>query len=207
MDASIMFEKTQFPKKKVKFIAQMMATAFNDYPMIKYLFPNPKTRLQRSSIYFHALLNYGRRYGKIYLTSINYEGVCVVLPSKMAHFPTWPVIRSGIASKFGILGPGFLSRLSKQENCQYNIYKKHTAFPHNYLILITINPQSQGQGFAGQLLRLINQDHDENHMPCYLETYTPKNVEIYKRFGYTVVEESCIPKTEHKFWGMLRQPN
>lgn len=38
--------------------------------------------------------------------------------------------------------------------------------------------------------------------PVYLETHSPKNVAIYRHFGFEVVSEASIPGTDVTHWGM-----
>ena len=46
---------------------------------------------------------------------------------------------------------------------------------------------------------------DREHLSCYLETLTEKNVPIYQHFGFKVAEESTIPSTDITIWAMLRE--
>ena len=123
----------------------------------------------------------------------------------MAKFPFKETVRSGIPLLFALAGTVFLNRLQVQENHQYQVYKKHTNFPHRYIMLLGVNPEKQGKGYASLLLNKILGRYDMEKLPCYCETYLPKNVEIYKRFGFEVVQESEIPNTDIKFWGLLRK--
>jgi predicted GNAT family N-acyltransferase len=46
---------------------------------------------------------------------------------------------------------------------------------------------------------------DKEKLPCFLETQSEKNVKIYKRYGFRVVEKGAIPDTEIPHWAMLRE--
>jgi hypothetical protein len=46
---------------------------------------------------------------------------------------------------------------------------------------------------------------DREHLPCFLETNTEKNVAIYRRFKFEVVSEDKIPGTEVTSFAMLRK--
>jgi GNAT superfamily N-acetyltransferase len=75
------------------------------------------------------------------------------------------------------------------------------------MLLLGVNPKKQGKGYAKLLLNKILGQYDSENMPCYCETYLPKNVTIYQKFGFEVVKESEIPKTNIKFWDLLRKPH
>jgi len=46
---------------------------------------------------------------------------------------------------------------------------------------------------------------DSEKIPCFLETQTEKNVAIYERYGFEVVEKGMIPETTLPHYGMLRK--
>ena len=158
--------------------AKMMAKAFFNYPLYQYFFPNEKSRLRRCYHYFFALINYGRLFGHAVATSYDCEGLGIWMPSESARFTTWNVIKSGIPLRFALAGFRFLFRLNKSEPYQYRIYKKNAPIPNNYLMLLAVHPDHQGQGYAGKILSHIIKATEEEQKPLYLETYLPRNVHI-----------------------------
>jgi GNAT superfamily N-acetyltransferase len=57
---------------------------------------------------------------------------------------------------------------------------------------IGVDPQMQGQGVGGALLRAHCEDLDRRGVMGYLETDRPENVPIYEKFGYRVVGEEEV---------------
>jgi hypothetical protein len=47
---------------------------------------------------------------------------------------------------------------------------------------------------------------DRDGLPAYLETATARNVLLYERQGFDVVEEMTLPNTDVHGWLMLRRP-
>jgi predicted acetyltransferase len=45
---------------------------------------------------------------------------------------------------------------------------------------------------------------DEHQQDCYLETLSPVNVEIYKKYGFELKEEVKVPNTNLTLYAMLR---
>ena len=59
----------------------MLARSFRDYPLLAYVVPDA-TRREREAFYFCQYdLYYGFRYGEVYATSPQMEGVAVWVPS------------------------------------------------------------------------------------------------------------------------------
>ena len=197
---------TKFSKKELKIGAHMLTRSFADYPMTNYLFPNAKTRPKKMRRYFYGILLFAQRYGRIIAVSPKMEGLIVFLPDTRSHFSDWDVFRSGLWLYFFRAGIGFLRRLDNQERHQYEVYKKHIRqFPHMYFMVLGVDPDHQGKGYASQLLKRMLAIVDENNLKCYLETYLSKNIQIYQKYGFEVVEETCIPRTQTTFWGMVRE--
>jgi len=67
-----------------------------------------------------------------------------------------------------------------------------------------VGEQFQGKGYASILLKSMLAKIDQQNVPVYLYTNKERNVSIYKRFNFKIVEETIIPKTDVPFWAMLR---
>uniref|UniRef100_A0A0G4GHU7 N-acetyltransferase domain-containing protein n=1 Tax=Chromera velia CCMP2878 TaxID=1169474 RepID=A0A0G4GHU7_9ALVE len=68
--------------------------------------------------------------------------------------------------------------------------KHHTAVPgpHLYVGPVAVDPDCQGRGHTGRLMRTLGKYADSKGIPCYLEATGVRNKSIYERFGYRVVE-------------------
>ncbi len=60
--------------------------------------------------------------------------------------------------------------------------------PHWYLPIIGVDPVRQGQGLGAALMAAVCQRFDAEHLPAYLESSNPRNVPLYERFGFEVVD-------------------
>lgn len=83
---------------------------------------------------------------------------------------------------------------------------EHAPQPHFYLAALGVEPQRQGEGIGTALLRPVLGRCDREHVAAYLETATARNVLLYERLGFDVVEELVLPNTDVHGWLMLRQP-
>jgi ribosomal protein S18 acetylase RimI-like enzyme len=82
----------------------------------------------------------------------------------------------------------------------------HVPAPHWYLSALGVDPDRQRQGIGSALLRLVLDRADEEGTSAYLETATARNVLLYERHGFDVVEELSLPRTDIRGWLMLRPP-
>ena len=76
--------------------------------------------------------------------------------------------------------------------------------PHFYLMAIGVAPQFQGQGLGGAMLGATLTKIDEQKLPAYLESSSPKNVPLYRRHGFEVTKEMRAGDDAPPIWGMWR---
>ena len=179
----------------VKTAAETLAQAFQDYPTFIYIFPDAAERKDKLPALFRSFLQYGLLHGEAYATSPVMEGVTVWLP------PGFP----GGLSGHHEVGREALERFAYYGRCVYSVRKNHAPAQHWFLELIGVTPEFQGKGYAGVLLKPMLDMIDRERLPCYLDTEVEKNVAIYTRYGFKVVDDIIIPGTEIRSWGMLRE--
>jgi ribosomal protein S18 acetylase RimI-like enzyme len=90
---------------------------------------------------------------------------------------------------------------------QAQVVKAHPRNPkHWYLYAIGARTGSQGRGVGSALLTAMLTTIDEAGEPAYLESSNGRNVPLYERYGFTVVEELHIDRGGPTFWRMWRDP-
>ena len=77
---------------------------------------------------------------------------------------------------------------------------------HFYLSALGVEPERQGEGVGTALMQPVLQRADRDERACYLETATGRNVLLYERQGFEVVEELTLPGTDVHGWLMRRLP-
>mmetsp|Transcript_45152 Transcript_45152/g.104625 ORF Transcript_45152/g.104625 Transcript_45152/m.104625 type:complete len:284 (+) Transcript_45152:50-901(+) len=75
---------------------------------------------------------------------------------------------------------------------QTRTHTKYGALPHYYIAMMMVNPSFQGKGLCGRLMRAACRAADAEGLPCYLETGGERNVAVYKRFGFRVLEQTSV---------------
>lgn len=110
-----------------------------------------------------------------------------------------PVIGTPPEKEMGDAAKGIMKRIDSF-SLLVQKHKKHVPGAHLYVQVMAVEPNSQGMGFCGKLMRLINMVADAQCLPLYLETSGERNVAIYEHFGYKIVDKfmlSC-PKDPDK---------
>lgn len=70
--------------------------------------------------------------------------------------------------------------------------RAHPEEPHWYLPLIGVVPDQQGRGIGSALLEASLARCDAEGLSAYLESTNPRNVPLYRRFGFEVSGEIAI---------------
>ena len=92
------FNKTgiiKLSKNQVKQAAKVYARAFYEGPIYKCFIPNEEKRKKNLHVIFESFVCYSMRYGNVYTTSENLEGIISVVPSEEAKISALKMIRCG----------------------------------------------------------------------------------------------------------------
>jgi len=195
----------QLNKSDIKPAAEVLTLAFQNYPLLQYGFPGELEREKMASYFFQYVLSYCVRYGEVYATSPNLEGIVAWLTSDYFPMTFWKLIRSVSPSvTFAFVRGGGVKL--KHAGDYVDARHKHVApFKHWFLQTIGVAPQFQGKGYASKLIWVMLARIDKEGLPCYLETMDEIKVRLYEHFGFRVIEKSAIPKTTLTNWAMLRE--
>lgn len=74
--------------------------------------------------------------------------------------------------------------------------------PHWHLGPLVVHPRHRGQGIGSTLIEAFCRRVDDEGTLAYLETDKPANVQIYRRFGFTVIGTQRVLGARN--WFMLR---
>jgi ribosomal protein S18 acetylase RimI-like enzyme len=81
----------------------------------------------------------------------------------------------------------------------------HPEEAHWYLAMIGVEPMAQGKGVGAALMRHGVARCDRERALAYLETANPRNVPLYRRFGFEVIGEIQVGAGP-RMVPMLRRP-
>ncbi|MFC1872911.1 GNAT family N-acetyltransferase [Chloroflexota bacterium] len=192
-------------KSHISSAIKVLSEAFRKYPLFNYYYPDELTK-ERIVNYFLSFAVYGgMRYGEVYATSNNLEGVAVWMPSDGYHMNLLRLLRSvplSILFGFGRYGGKNMKSLGEHLDA---VHKHNAPFKHWYLWMVGVAPDFKGKGYASKLIRPMLTRTGRDRLPCYLETIDEKNVPIYEHLGFKVVDKSNVPNTSLINWAMLRE--
>lgn len=190
-------------KSQVEPAAEALTKAFKNLNSMKYFFPNDLNRAKAVRTFLSIGVYIGIKYGEVYATSSNYEGVAIWMPSDKLPITTRKMLSSvRLMAVLGFVRHGG-SKMRGFGDFTEKAHKRLAPFKHWYLQAIGVDPKFQGKGYAGKLIRPMLAKIDIQHLPCYLETFE-ENVPIYERFGFRIIESASIPQTPFENWAMLR---
>ena len=179
-----------------------LARAFDDDPVMNYLVKQDARRAERLRRLMRMALNpMTFPYGETYVAE-RFEGVALWNPpgqlmhGLVANLRMLPLMAQ-IAGLSGL--PRALGALGLME-------AKHPKEPHYYLLAIGVDPAMQGRGVGSQLMAPMLERCDREHMPAYLESSKARNVPLYERHDFEVVEELPIARGGPLAWRMWRKP-
>jgi GNAT superfamily N-acetyltransferase len=99
-------------------------------------------------------------------------------------------------------GPVPLWRIHRQGSL---FARYHPREPHFYLQFIGCRQRDQGRGIGAALLKQGTRICDQQSMPAYLESSNPRNLPLYQRHGFEVINEITLPGGGPRGWFMWRE--
>jgi GNAT superfamily N-acetyltransferase len=185
----------------VPVVAKALARAFEDDPVMSFVFRDDTERISRLENAFGLFLRkIWLEQEECYATDRRF-GAALWLPPGKWHLPYRKQLMM-LPSMISVVGSN-LPRLFSVLNL---IEKKHPKAPHYYLAVLGVEPEYQGRGFGGALMQPVLNRCDRDGIPAYLESSKRRNVVLYERHGFEVVEEVQIPKGGPPIWRMWRDP-
>jgi GNAT superfamily N-acetyltransferase len=193
-------------RKMMRPVVNVFSEAFHDDPLFSWLMPDASTRRSLLPLFFNFRVRHGLYYGEVHATSTEVEGAAIWIPHTQTDMTRWKMIRSGGLSFIRNAEQVTLQRFQTFGTYADELHHQYASFPHQSLFLIGVHPQKQGQGYANVLMKSMLERLDREKLPCFLETQTPINVDIYQKYDFTIKHQGKIPGTEIPHWAMLREP-
>lgn len=184
-------------------VGRALGAAFADDPVFRWLIPPDAPRREERLVAFYTSMarSYLRRDKHVFVAG---DGVGAALWSAPGSWvlPMSEVLRESRAAFFS-----FRRNTPRALRCQLQIESKHPKEPqHWYLGYLGVMPTHQGQGYGAALLREVTEQADAAGIPAYLESSNERNLTLYKRHGFVVVEKFPILGRGPIVWRMWREP-
>lgn len=193
----------QVQKKDLKKCANTLARAFQDYPMYKYILEEQNS-LEHLEITTRFFVNYAFYYADIYASSPEIEGVIAFVDYDEYKINFLRSLRCGVL-RLAKLGSKVGKRFNEYEAFNAKIHRDTIKDKHQYILFLVVDPNRQGLGLGGKLLRTFLELAEVRQLPTYLETHDKKNVDIYLRFGFELAGEYQLPNSDIVLYSMLKK--
>ncbi len=182
-------------------LADLLVRSFDDDPVANFMFRGDARRRAGLRSFFSIQLR--RQYlpfGHVYTTE-DRAGVAIWGPPDRVRRPLLELLQLLPTAPY-LLGRHTLAALSLLGE----VDARHPHEPHWYLATLGTEPDRQGTGVGSALLTSVLRRVDEEGMPAYLESSKERNVPLYARFGFEVVEELHPSRGGPTMWRMWRDP-
>jgi GNAT superfamily N-acetyltransferase len=195
----------QATKRDISAISQVMARAFEDDPPFVWMLPDARSRRRRLEILFVTMLRWEvLPHGGVEVACSPDGGIlgaALWLPPgrwRMSFTRQLLTLPSGLRVFWRRIGYGsvFVDAAARV----------HPVDPHWYLHGIGVDPEAQGRGVGGALLRSRLDRCDAAGVSAYLESSKPANVPLYERFGFAVCGRLALPRGAPEVTPMWRCP-
>ncbi len=154
--------------------------AFGTDPVARWMYPDPSDYLDWFPSFVRAFAGTAFENGSSYRTP-DFSGVALWLPPG-AHPNEDELLQLIWSSTSEIVQQDLFPLLEEMD-------RSHPDVPHWYLPMIGVESRSQSLGIGGELMKHALKRIDREHLPAYLESTNPRNIKLYERFGFSVVEK------------------
>lgn len=158
-------------------VVDTVVSAFAADPAFRFFFPDDASYAQLAASYVGRLFDQRAPLGTVWIV----DGGAAV---SMWDAPPDPGTTTGKPARFD-LPPEVMARLKAYDKAV------HTALPrtpHWYLGVVATHPQYAGRRWGRATMAAGLDRATTADLPAYLETSNPRNVELYRRAGWEVVQ-------------------
>jgi ribosomal protein S18 acetylase RimI-like enzyme len=180
-------------------LAGALSRAFDDDPVMEWLFPDPGKRPRWTRQFFGARLRQLLRQDEVWAVGDSSGAALWAQPDR------WKLSFLETLDMMARIGPGVGRRTVRGLRGLSLIEERHPHEPHWYLAVLGVDPPAQGSGLGSALLAPVLRACDADGVPAYLESSKERNIAFYARHGFRVTEEIRMPKGP-PIWLMWRDP-
>jgi ribosomal protein S18 acetylase RimI-like enzyme len=174
----------------------VVVLAFSADPAARWTWPDPNQYLMHFPSFVRVFGGKAFAYGSAYYVD-GYAGAALWLPPEVG--PDEDALTT-------LLQRTVSAQVQKDVFAVFEqMQRYHPREPHWYLPLIGVDPPQQGKGYGAALLQHALIPCDRDHMLAYLESTNPKNIPLYERYGFELLDSIQVGASPPIF-PMLRTP-
>ncbi len=164
-------------REDIPVLAEVLTQALEKDPAYRWFFPNPETRRDKMRRLFTLFLEERVPAGLVFTTTAR-DGVALWRgPHETGDASLWHSL-----AIMRLLG----TAIGRGLQWWWRVERWHWPEPHWALLLLAVDPPSQGRGVGFRLLRPGLERAEAEGCAVYLDTANPHNVGFYRRLGFVV---------------------
>ncbi|MFF7201469.1 GNAT family N-acetyltransferase [Streptomyces sp. NPDC008141] len=183
-------------------LVHLIHEAFRDDPVSRWVFPDPAELHRAHAPFLAVFLDLALAVGRVDVTE---DGSAAALwfPRKPGAAGEGDVDDETGARLMAIAGRS-RARAETVGRLTDEVHPHDRS--HEYLQLIAVSPQHQGQGRGTALLAPALERCDRDGVPAYLEASNPGSRRLYERLGFTFTGTAVHLPDGPVMWPMWREP-
>jgi len=195
-------EVRELRREDIPRLSEVLAQAFSTDPILNWAIRPDEGKMGALRDMFRRGIQGNLRYGEE-TTTTDLNACAIWAPPEALNEPNNPL--DPILTLPHLIGYSGLRRLRRMIAFSNACEKKRPSVPHQYLDIIGVHPDKQGQGYASALLCHTLRRLDAEGTPAYLESSNPRNNPLYQRLGFEITDEIQFSNGP-KMWCMWRTP-
>ncbi|GII25607.1 GNAT family N-acetyltransferase [Planosporangium mesophilum] len=186
---------------EAKALAQVIADAFHDLAVCRWMVPDPAERRRVLPPDFQIFVEHGIEHGTVHTTD-RLDAVAVWFSDAPEGVPDIPDYDARVAAACD----PYTERFRLLDEAMHRAHP--TGRSHEHLALLAVAPAGQGAGLGTALLDARHAYLDREGIPAYLEASSLRSRDLYLRNGYVDLGEPfAVPGgPDPAMWPLWRDP-
>jgi len=187
--------------------ARLLARAFIDDPLMRYVLPNHAIRQRQLDGIFRGPVNACELHGGVARHHIGADLVAAALwlPVRRVPLPVTTVVRSGVLFAPLLIGPVAACRMLRHEAPCEHLIRKIAGEDCGYIWIVGVAPERFRSGLGRLIVTRVFMDMARRNLKlCMLKTENESNLAFYEKLGFRTVTKLHNPHANLTSWVMER---
>ncbi|MER5772775.1 GNAT family N-acetyltransferase [Streptomyces sp. NPDC002039] len=180
-------------------VARLLDLAFRDDPVSGWVFPDPEHRAAVHGKFLGVFVDVALADGRIdYATDGSAAALWLRIPAGE------PEGEDEVPARMRAVADPDNERCELVGRLTGEVHP--TSEEHEYLLMIAVAPDRQGEGLGTELMRPVLERCDREGLPAYLEASSERSKGLYERLGWESTGTSVRLPEGPLMWPMWRKP-
>lgn len=185
-------------------VGGVLARAFVDDPMFRYVLPDPGDRRRHLPALFAGSARHAGRHGGV-ATAGGGAGVAVWTDDRHMAIGLLDSIRAGMLTLPLRIGPRALARLQRHDHPATELVRRASTAPFAYLQALGVEPARRGTGLGrATVAAALDQMRAAGFARCVLRTEHAANVGLYEHLGFARTGTGHVDASGLDVWTFAR---